>query len=294
MAGADPGPAPFVDGHVHFWELDNPVLDYGILAGRERHPILGDIDGLRVRRFGPEEFRAAARFSNVSKVVHVQVAFGRTDPIDETAWLTKLADLTGLPDAIVGFEDLAAPDVADRLAAHAAHPLLRGLRGFDDAETLRSRNWRRGYGLLERHRLVYGHCFGVGMFDAARELAEAFDSTILCVDQAGLPLSRTPEYFAAWEAGLKLAAGAPNTVCKVSSLGMVDQRWTVDSLRPWVLACVEAFGPDRVFFGSNFPMDQVASSYPDLVGAFRQIIAPFTPDERSAMLSGNATRLYRL
>ncbi|MDR1634206.1 MAG: amidohydrolase family protein [Bifidobacteriaceae bacterium] len=285
---------PFVDSHVHFWRLDSETLDYDILTRPEAHPIMGDIDGVRVVRFGPKELEACSRFQNVTKVVHVQVAFGATDPVAETVWLEELARDTGVPHGIVGTEDLGAPDVAARLEAHAAHPLLRGLRAFGDAAELESAAWRRGYALLAQHRLVFHHVFGVGLFGVARSLAEEFPEVSLCVDQTGLPLRRDDEYFAQWRRGLALVSAAPNTVCKISSLGMVDQRWTVETLRPWVLAAIDCFGPKRVFFGSNFPMDSVASSYPDLVNAFRTIISGFSPDDRCAMLADNATRVYRL
>ncbi|MDR1189031.1 MAG: amidohydrolase family protein [Bifidobacteriaceae bacterium] len=285
---------PFVDSHVHFWDLDSAVLDYDILTTRAPHPIMGDINGLRVVRFGPEEFRAQSRFQNVVGLIHVQVAFGRTEPVAETMWLQDLAERTGLPHAIVGTHDLSSPDVESTLASHASHSLLRGLRGFGNANQLASSSFRHGYRLLEEHDLVYHHCFGVGMFDSARRLAEDFPRITLCVDQAGMPLERDPEYFGEWARGIRLAAGAPNVVCKISSLGMVDRRWSIASLRPWVSEIIEAFGPARVFFGSNFPMDAIASSYPDLLNAFRVLTAEYSLTERRQLLRDNATRIYRL
>jgi predicted TIM-barrel fold metal-dependent hydrolase len=285
---------PFVDSHVHFWDLDSALLDYDILTTRAAHPIMGDINGLRVVRFGPEEFRAQSRFQNVAGVVHVQVAFGRTNPLDETAWLQGLANSTGLPHGIVGTHDLTAVDAETTLTAHAQYDLLRGLRGFGDAAQLTSSAFRRGYRLLESHDLVYHHCFGVGLFEIARQLAEAFPSIILCIDQSGMPLRRDREYFDDWSRGIRLAAGSPNTVCKISSLGMADQHWTVESLRPWVSEIITAFGTERVFFGSNFPMDGIASCYADLVNAFRFLVSEYSQTEQCQLLSTNAARLYRL
>jgi predicted TIM-barrel fold metal-dependent hydrolase len=81
---------------------------------------------------------------------------------------------------------------------------------------------------------------------------------------------------------------------KISGLGMMDRRWTVDSLSPWVLGCIEAFGVDRVVFATNWPVDRMFSSYPDLIDAYAKIISRFTVDEQMAMFSRNAERIFRI
>jgi predicted TIM-barrel fold metal-dependent hydrolase len=93
---------------------------------------------------------------------------------------------------------------------------------------------------------------------------------------------------------VKELAKAENVYMKISGLGMADRNWTVDSLRPWVIACIEAFGTSRVVFGTNWPVDRMYSSYPDLINAYARIISGFTPDEQLAMFSGNAERLFRI
>ncbi len=81
---------------------------------------------------------------------------------------------------------------------------------------------------------------------------------------------------------------------KISGLGMMDRLWTVESLRPWVLGSIEAFGVDRVVFGTNWPVDRMFSSYPDLVNAYAKIISGFTGDEQLTMFSRNAEKLFRI
>ena len=97
-----------------------------------------------------------------------------------------------------------------------------------------------------------------------------------------------------WKRGMNDAAGAPNVVCKVSGLGMCDNEWTVDSFRPWVLECIEAFSPARVMFGTNWPLDRLSSSYPDLINAYDTILAGFNMSDRKAMFAGNAERVFRI
>ncbi len=87
---------------------------------------------------------------------------------------------------------------------------------------------------------------------------------------------------------------ADNVVVKISGLGMYDHRWTIESLRPWVLACIEAIGTERIVFGSNWPVDRMFSSYPDLIDAYAAIISDFTESEQRAMFAGNAERIFRI
>jgi hypothetical protein len=75
---------------------------------------------------------------------------------------------------------------------------------------------------------------------------------------------------------------------------MADHRWTVESLRPWVLECIDAWGTERAFFGTNWPVDRLSSSYGDVLDAYVELIADFTADEQAALFSGNANRIFRL
>ena len=126
-----------------------------------------------------------------------------------------------------------------------------------------------------------------------RDLALKFPNIMAVCDHTGFPKERTDEYFKNWRKGITALAEAENVVCKISGLGMVGWNWAVDSLRPWVLHCIEAFGPERSIFGTNWPVDRLFSTYDALIDAYTEIIADFSKDEQIAMFSGNAERLYR-
>jgi predicted TIM-barrel fold metal-dependent hydrolase len=83
-------------------------------------------------------------------------------------------------------------------------------------------------------------------------------------------------------------------VIKISGLGMVDHAWTVESLRPWVDTCIEAFGIQRSFFGTNWPVDRLYSSYGDVLDAYAELIADLTGPEQRALFSENARRIFAL
>ena len=92
-----------------------------------------------------------------------------------------------------------------------------------------------------------------------RNLAAVFPNTIIVIDHAGGPMERTPEYFNHWKRGMQTAAEAENIICKISGLGMGDQSWTVESIRPYVLHCIETFGVERSLFATNWPVDSLWS-----------------------------------
>ena len=81
---------------------------------------------------------------------------------------------------------------------------------------------------------------------------------------------------------------------KISGLAMGDHEWTVDSLRPWVLASIDAFGVDRSFFGTNWPVDRIHSSYGDVLDAYAEIVSDFSDAEQRSLFSGNAKRVFGL
>jgi len=285
---------PFVDTHVHYWDLKDETLRYAWLERDWVHPVLGDIDGLKVLKYMAPEFISETRFQNVSKAIHVQAAIGIDDPVEETRWLQEQADATGFPHAVVAHCDLAGADAAATLERHLEYPTMRGVRDFGQGDYLVDPAWQNGYGLLGPHGLVFCLDVETDNMGKARALADKYPDVVLCIDHAGFPRSREPEYFERWKAGMNDIAGAPNTVCKVSGLGMCDNAWTVESFRPWVMSCIEAFGTERTFFGTNWPVDRLYSSYGDVLNAYEAIIAGFSEAEQRALFSENAERIFRI
>jgi predicted TIM-barrel fold metal-dependent hydrolase len=127
-----------------------------------------------------------------------------------------------------------------------------------------------------------------------RALAGKYPNVPIVVDHAGVPAARNSEYFGRWAQGITTAAQAESVVMKISGLGMGDHNWTVDSIRPYVLRCIEAFGTERVIFATNWPVDSLFSDYDTIVDAYTEIVADFTVDEQSAMFSKNAEALYEI
>ncbi len=259
-----------------------------------RTAFLPDTDPLKAQRYRIKDYLAEIRFSNVSKAIHVQAAVNTPDPVVETAWLQAFADETGFPQGIIAECHLAQPDAAAVLDRHLRYANVRGVRNFGDGRYLVDPAWRRGFAELAPRNLV--SCIDTRVELAAEllDLARAFPATTICVDHCAIPMARDPESYRRWRAAMTELARSPNVTMKISGLGMCDPNWTIDSLRPYVLGSIEAFGVDRVVFGTNWPVDRMFSSYPDVVNAYAAIIASFTRDEQVSMFSGNAERIFRI
>jgi predicted TIM-barrel fold metal-dependent hydrolase len=286
---------PFVDTHIHYYDLKDQNLYYSWLQPDFIHPIIGDIDAIKAQRYDADAYIAETRFSNVTKCVHVQAALGIKDPVKETEWLEKMARRTGFPNAIIAHSDLTSPDVERELERHAAaSSRMRGVRDFGQGDYLVDSAWRNGCAVLARHDLLLGLDTVWENMGKAKDLAAKVPDLKIVVDHAGFPRSRTDEYFAAWSAATSELAEAENVYCKISGLGMCDPKWTTDSIRPWVLHCIDAFGIERCVLATNWPVDRLFSSYDFVVRAYAEIIRGFTPAEQEALFFRNAENLYRI
>ena len=285
----------FVDAHVHFYDMQHPELVYDHWKPGEPHPTLGwQIQKLAERNYVAEDYIAETRNANVVKAVHVQAAIGSKDPVKETEWLQEAAGRTGFPHGIVAHADLRDPGVEAVLAAHCEYPNMRGVRDFSYGDYLVEPDFHRGFALLEKYDLI--SCMGVQWpeMEKLRALAAKFPNVTIAIDHCGFPAERTDEYFANWSRAMAVAAEADNIRCKISGLGMGDHNWTVDSIRPYVLRCIETFGVERSFFATNWPVDWLWSEYDAVVDAYTEIVADFTEDEQVALFSENAEAIHRI
>jgi len=284
----------FVETHVHLWDLNHPKLTYDWLEPDIETPRLGArFDDLK-RNYLADDFISETRAANVTRAVHVQAALGTANPVDETEWLQAETRRTGFPHAAVVYTDLGLPSAEAELERHMQYPLTRGVRDFDSADSLGEPAYQKGYALLEKLGLVASMNVKLQHMESLRDLARRFPGIPALIDHCGFPDERSDEYFQAWRGAMSTAAEAENVLCKISGLGMADWEWTVESIRPWVLHCIEAFGPDRCVFATNWPVDKLYSTYDVLIDAYKEIVVGFSEDVKVAMFSGNAKRLYRI
>ena len=295
---------PIVDPHHHLWDLER--FSYPWLSARPLPAsVAGDVAPI-AKSYLLDDYLADTAHQNVVKSVHVDAGFDPSQPVGEARWLQSIADQRGFPHGIVAQAELHRPDVEAILAAHCEFPNVRGIRHIvnwhpDPAKTyvakpdfLTDPTWLRGFARLKHHNLSFDlQLYPSQMADAAA-LAAAHGDTSIIVNHAGMPVDRDTKALLLWRAGMRALAAQPNVWLKISGLGMVDWRWTEDSIRPFVLETIEIFGPDRCMFASNFPVDKLYSSFDVLYDAFKRIVSDFTIGERRKLFSDTALAVYRI
>ncbi|WP_406281587.1 amidohydrolase family protein [Streptomyces sp. NBC_00209] len=277
-----------VDAHHHVWDL--AVRDQDWITGEALAPLRRD--------FTLADLEPEARAAGVSATVLVQTVTAA----GETPEFLALADRSELVAGVVGWTDLTAPDIADTLAALRELPggdRLVGLRhqvqGEPDPEWLLRPDVLRGLAAVADAGLVYDLVILPHQLPAATRAAAALPDLVLVLDHAGKPPIATGRT-QPWADDLRALAALPNTVCKLSGLVTeADRRaWTPDGLRPYADTVIDAFGPGRLMFGSDWPVCRLAATYTEVLDTTRALIQDLSEDERAAVLATTAERVYGL
>lgn len=284
--------ADVVDSHVHVWDLGarpQPWIDPTSMPAIDRS-------------FLPVELEQTLGESGVRSAVLVQVL----NRIDETEELLHVARTSTLVAGVVGWVDLAAPDLdgaLDRLAGGSGGAMLVGVRHqalaeVDPSAWLQRPEVLRGMRLLGSRELTCDLMLGRDQLAVAARVLAPLESVTFVLDHAGKPPIAcgwaSPEA-QAWADDVAELAQLRHVRCKLSGLTIVaGPTWTVAHLRPFVEHVLEQFGPQRVLFGSDWPVSLRAGSYAATLSAARQLVAPLSAAERSAVLGCNARDVYRL
>ena len=292
---------PVIDPHHHLWDL-----------GLGRHswldpPATGvDANAPLRRNYLIDDYLADARDQNVVATVHVEAAWLDADCVGETRWLDGLARREGVARRYVAHVALDRPDAADLLARQSAFADVVGIRDIlswhrDPARSFRARRdvmddlaWRRGLAQLRDHGLSFDLMIFAGQLADASRLAAAFPDQQFVLNHSGSPVDRDADAMAAWHRGIAELARADNVAIKISALTGYDPDWTLDSIRPLILHCIEAFGPERTMFASDFPVTGLHATYPETYAIYRAVAAEFTVAEQRALFHDTARRVYRI
>jgi L-fuconolactonase len=275
-----------VDAHHHVWDLT--VRD---------QPWTTELPPLR-RSFGFAELRPHLQTHDVDGTVLVQTI----TVAEETPELLDLATREPMVLGVIGWVHLAAPGVADRLAELRAAPGGQRLVGIrhqvqeePDPRWLCRPDVRRGLAAVADAGLAYDLLITPPQFDAAIETVAALPELRFVLDHAGKPRIRDRE-LEPWRDLIGQLARHANVTCKLS--GLVTEAdpaaWTVDDLRPYAGTIFDAFGPERLMFGSDWPVCLLAASYDQVIIAAEELTAGLSGAERAAVFGGTAARAYGL
>ncbi|WP_454848508.1 amidohydrolase family protein [Rhizobium binxianense] len=292
-----------IDAHQHFWDIEENYLPWL----RDEPPIpfrYGDYTSLK-RNYMPADYRRDAGRFEVVGSVFIETEWDPKDPIGETKWVEDLAAREGLPSVMVAQAWLDREDAETVLTAHGVNPLVRGIRHKPKAAkapdlveqgapgSMGDPAWRRGFAMLKPNGLSFDLQTPWWHLKEARALADDFGDTTIILNHTGLPSDRSSGGLAGWRAALKTLAGAANASIKISGIGIPGRPWTVADNRPVVLDAIEIFGPERVMFASNFPVDSLVATFETIFSGFDEIVSGFSEVERAAMFRDNARRVYR-
>jgi predicted TIM-barrel fold metal-dependent hydrolase len=292
-----------VDAHQHFWDIERNYLPWLCDEPQIRFRY-GDYSALK-RNYLPADYRRDAGRFEVVGSIYIETEWDPSDPIGETAWVAQVKEVEGLPTVMVAQAWLDRDDAPGVIAAHGANPLVRGIRHKPRAApnplgveigapgSMGDPAWRRGFGMLAVNGLSFDLQTPWWHLLEARTLADDFGDTTIILNHTGLPADRSVEGLAGWRAALKQLAAAPNVSIKISGIGLPDRPWTVEDNKSVVLDAIEIFGPDRVMFASNFPVDSLVAGFETIFAGFDEITRGFSEAERVAMFRDNARRIYR-
>ena len=273
-----------IDSHQHFWRYD-PGRDGWIT---EEMAVLK-------RDFLPKELIQRMREAGVDRTIAVQADQSET----ETHFLIDLAEENSAIAGVVGWVNLLDKNIDERLECFSRHTKLRGFRHIVQAEHddrfMMREDFLRGVAALARHNFTYDILIYARQLPAAVKFVRRFPAQKFVLDHLAKPSIKAGE-IDAWANNIRALARNRNVYCKLS--GFVTEanwtNWNAETLRPYLDVAFEAFGTDRLMFGSDWPVCLLAASYSQVKEVIENYTRDFSPSEKENIFGLNAARFYGL
>ncbi len=273
-----------IDAHQHFWNYD-AVRDSWINE---------DMQAIR-RDFLPSDLQPILLAHQMDGCVAVQA----DQSLDENTFLLELAEKNDFIKGIVGWVDFEAADLPRQLDLYSKEPLIKGFRHVLQGEPQRDYMLRpafmQGISQLKAYDFTYDILIFPDQLAFAYEFAKTFPQTKLVIDHIAKPNIGQGE-METWQLQIKHIATLENVSCKLS--GMITEanwhQWEPAMIHPYMEVVLEAFGAERIMFGSDWPVCLVAGSYGKVIGLVEDYIQTLSANEQAAIMGGNAARFYRL
>jgi len=273
-----------IDSHQHFWQV-----------GRFDYPWMSSDLGVLYRDYLPPVLKPILNANGVEKTVLVQAS----NSVAESRWLLELADQYPFIAGVVGWVNLRSEEVETELLEFTAHQKFKGVRHLVESEP--ADDWLiqpevlRGLRQLSVHDLAYDLLVHPRHLRHVSKVAEHCPDLRLVIDHMAKPAIARGE-FDGWAKQFKPLALFPNLHCKLS--GLVTEAnwstWTIDDLRPFVDCALDSFGPDRMMFGSDYPVCLLAATYERVLDSFHEALKHLDDSDRTKIFSENAKNFYRL
>jgi L-fuconolactonase len=273
-----------IDAHQHFWKY-----------GPAEYGWINDNMAVLKRDYLPKDLKPLLAAEGFDGSVAVQA---RQD-LEETRWLLELAEENDIIKGIVGWVDLCSPEVTKQLERFTSHPKFVGVRHVlqdepDDEFMLRG-DFRRGIAQLRNYGLTYDLLLFPRHLPVALKLVREFPEQRFVLDHIAKPLIADGA-IEPWNRDIQELAKFENVGCKVS--GMVTEarwkEWRVEDFRPYLDVIFEAFGPERLMIGSDWPVCTLSASYAATMGLVKDYVCELGSGEQQSILGGNCAHFYDL
>lgn len=273
-----------IDTHHHYWQYNPVEFDW----------IDDEMAAIR-RSFLPADLQQTLAGTGVEGVVTVQAR----QCLAETDWLLALAAETGFMRGVVGWVPLAAENISELLAQYASNRWLKAVRhvvqGEPDPEFILGNDFNRGISALKDFNLVYDILILERQLPNTIRFVDRHPNQQFVLDHVAKPCIKAGE-LEPWAANLRELARRPNVSCKIS--GMVTEAdyrsWTAEQLQPYFDVVLEAFGPKRLLYGSDWPVCLVAAGYDRWIGTVKSALGKLSASEQELLFSRNAIQTYQL
>ena len=270
-----------IDSHQHFWRVSRG--DYFWMSP--------DVEVL-YRDYGPEDLQPLLARHDIGRTILVQAA----PSVAETEFMLEIAAAAPFVAGVVGWVDFTDPDTAKTIERLAANPLIVGFRpmvqDISDDDWLLRPDLTAAFRTLVEQGLVFDALVLPRHLSRLLVLADRHPDLAIVIDHGAKPIIREG-LLDPWRADMAAMAARPNTVCKLSGL-VTEARagWAVDDLRPYVDHLLKVFGPERLLWGSDWPVVNMAGGYDRWREAALELLADLSDVERGAVFGGNAARIY--
>jgi L-fuconolactonase len=278
------GPMQRIDAHQHFWKYD-PVRDSWITDQMSR---------LR-NDFLPQELGSILKQNGFDGTVSVQADQSEL----ENSFLLANAEKFDFIKGVVGWIDLQADNIEERLSFYKSFEKLKGFRHIlqsaPDRDLMLHPSFKNGIGQLQRYGFTYDILIFPDQIRYASELIAAFPEQKFVVDHLAKPYIKFRKT-GQWEKDIREMAAYPNAYCKIS--GFVTEadwdNWKADDIKPYIDVVVDAFGTGRLMFGSDWPVCLVAADYEEVLGVVQTYFSSFSQNEQDKVFGQNAIEFYNL
>lgn len=277
------GAASRIDSHVHFWKYDKKRYDWIDNSMK----ILQD-DHL------PEHFALTMKRNDIDGVVAVQAESSEFD----THFLVELAKTHPIIKGVVGWVDLQADNVNERLEYFSQYPIIKGYRHVVQGEPLEflgRENFRRGVRALKPYNYTYDILIFHHQLPAALDFVNAFPDQPFVIDHCAKPDIKHKK-IDEWKVQMKEMAQHPNVCCKLSGLftEATWKGWSAADFYPYLDVMFEAFGVDRLLFGSDWPVMLLSGIYVQWKSLLEKYMENFDAEDKQKIFGSNAIRFYNL